>query len=183
MLDRTATIIGVKPSYDREELLGIASGELRLAEMDAKLPMPPMLMMDRLLHVDSDGGAYGRGRMLAELDVRPDLWFFECHFRGDPVMPGCLGLDALWQMVGFFLGWEGNRGIGRALGVGELKFTGQVLPTAKLLTYEIDIKRVVRGKLAVAMADGTMACDGTVIYRAKDLKVGMFREPAPTKDA
>jgi 3-hydroxyacyl-[acyl-carrier protein] dehydratase/trans-2-decenoyl-[acyl-carrier protein] isomerase len=178
MLDRPTKIIGVKSSYDREEVLGIASGEMKLAVMDAKLPMPPMLMMDRIVHVDAVSGEYGKGRMVAELDVNPQLWFFACHFVGDPVMPGCLGLDALWQMVGFFLGWSGNLGIGRALGVGELKFTGQVLPDARLLTYTIDVKRVIRGKLAVCLADGTMACDGNVIYRAKDLKVGMFRQGA-----
>jgi 3-hydroxyacyl-[acyl-carrier protein] dehydratase/trans-2-decenoyl-[acyl-carrier protein] isomerase len=133
-----------------------------------------MLMMDRITHISDEGGAFGKGEIRAELDIRPDLWFFDCHFRGDPVMPGCLGLDAMWQLVGFFLVWKKNPGRGRALGVGEVKFAGQVLPTAKLVTYQVDIKRVVERKLVLAIADAKMLVDGREIYTASDLRVGLF---------
>jgi 3-hydroxyacyl-[acyl-carrier protein] dehydratase/trans-2-decenoyl-[acyl-carrier protein] isomerase len=133
-----------------------------------------MLMFDRIRHISSDGGKHGRGEIIAELDIRPDLWFFDCHFRGDPVMPGCLGLDAMWQLVGFFLGWRGNPGSGRALGAGEIKFTGQVLPNASLVEYSIDIRRVIERKLVMGIADGTLSVDGREIYFAKDLRVGLF---------
>lgn len=133
-----------------------------------------MLMFDRITEVRSDGGTYGKGIVRAEFDIHPDLWFFGCHFEGDPVMPGCLGLDALWQLTGFFLGWNGHLGRGRALGVGEVKFTGQILPTHKLVTYTVDIKRMMTGKLALAIADGSVNVDGRAIYQAKGMKVGIF---------
>ena len=132
-------------------------------------------MIDRIPHISSEGGEYDRGQIIAELDIHPDLWFFQCHFPGDPVMPGCLGLDAMWQLVGFFLGWRGNPGRGRALGSGDVKFTGQILPTAKRVEYNIQIKRVIERKLVMGIADGTVAVDGTVIYTAKDLRVGLFQ--------
>jgi len=142
---------------------------------NAQLPIDQMLMIDRIPHISSEGGEYDRGQIVAELDIHPDLWFFECHFPGDPVMPGCLGLDAMWQLVGFFLGWRGNPGKGRALGSGDVKFTGQVLPTAKRVEYKIQIKRVIERKLVMGIADGTVAVDGNVIYTAKDLRVGLFQ--------
>lgn len=141
---------------------------------NARLPLPPMLMFDRITHIATEGGDYNKGVIRAELDIHPDLWFFACHFQDDPVMPGCLGLDALWQLTGFFLPWQGEPGRGRALGVGEVKFTGQVLPTAKLVSYEVDIRRVIRGKLMLVMADGRMLVDGREIYTAKGLRVGLF---------
>jgi 3-hydroxyacyl-[acyl-carrier protein] dehydratase/trans-2-decenoyl-[acyl-carrier protein] isomerase len=141
---------------------------------NAQLPVPNMLMMDRVTHIADEGGSYGKGQIIAELDIKPDLWFFECHFPGDPVMPGCLGLDAMWQIVGFFLAWIGNPGRGRALGVGEVKFTGQVLPTAKKVTYRVDMKRVISRKLVLGIADGSVEVDGRQIYTAKDLRVGLF---------
>ncbi len=162
--------------YSYEELLKSASGELLGAEF-AQLPAPNMLMMDRITDMQSEGGEYGRGLILAELDIKPDLWFFDCHFPGDPVMPGCLGLDAMWQLSGFFLATMGLPGKGRALGVGEVKFTGQVMPTAKLVTYKIDVKRVIKGRLKLIIADGTMSVDGEDIYKAKNLRVGLFDSP------
>lgn len=162
-----------KNSYSLEDLLQCSRGEL-FGPGNAQLPAPNMLMMDRISHISDQGGANGKGVIQAELDIRPDLWFFDCHFPGDPVMPGCLGLDAMWQMVGFFLGWIGNPGHGRALGVGEVKFTGQVLPKAKLVRYEIDIKRVISRKLVLGIADGRMLVDDREIYTAKDLRVGLF---------
>ena len=137
-----------------------------------------MLMFDRITSIGESGGAHGRGHIRAELDVKPDLWFFACHFKGDPVMPGCLGLDALWQMVGFFLGWMGGLGRGRALGVDEVKFTGMVLPTAKKITYIVNFKRVIMRKLVLGIADGIMKVDGKVVYEAKGLKVGLFTDAA-----
>ena len=160
-------------SFSYQQL--IASGEGKLFGPDSgRLPLPPMLMFDRITHIDSDGGAHGLGKIVAELDVKPDLWFFQCHFQGDPVMPGCLGLDAMWQLTGFFLTWLGLPGRGRALGAGEVKFTGQVLPSAKLVTYAVDISRVVRRKLNLAIADARMWVDGREIYAARDLRVGLF---------
>jgi len=141
---------------------------------NAQLPVPDMLMMDRIVHISDEGGVYGKGEILAELDVKPDLWFFDCHFLGDPVMPGCLGLDAMWQMVGFYLAWLGNPGHGRALGVGEVRFFGQVLPKAKLVTYRLSLKRVITRKLVMGIADGSLEVDGREIYTAKDLRVGLF---------
>lgn len=162
-----------KNSYSLDDLLKCSRGEL-FGPGNAQLPAPNMLMMDRISHISDEGGANGKGSIQAELDIHPDLWFFDCHFPGDPVMPGCLGLDAMWQMVGFFLGWIGNPGHGRALGVGEVKFTGQVLPKAKLVRYEIDIKRVISRKLVLGIADGRMLVDEREIYTAKDLRVGLF---------
>ena len=158
---------------EREQLLACGRGEL-FGPGNAQLPTPNMLMMDRITRIADEGGAYGKGEVLAELDINPDLWFFGCHFPGDPVMPGCLGLDALWQAVGFYLAWIGNPGHGRALGVGEVKFTGQVLPTAKQVSYEISMKRVVSRKLVLGVADGIVKVDGREIYTAKDLRVGLF---------
>lgn len=162
-----------KSSYSYDDLITCAHGEL-FGPGNPQLPLPPMLMIDRIPNVAADGGAYGKGELVAELDLRPDLWFFECHFEGDPVMPGCLGLDALWQLVGFYLGWTGATGRGRALGVGEVKFSGQVLPDQKRVTYHLDIKRVINRKLVLGIADGQVSVDGSVIYEAKDLRVGLF---------
>jgi 3-hydroxyacyl-[acyl-carrier protein] dehydratase / trans-2-decenoyl-[acyl-carrier protein] isomerase len=160
-------------SYTYEELLACGRGET-FGEGNAKLPLPPMLMFDRIVSITSDGGKHGKGQIIAELDIRPDLWFFDCHFQGDPVMPGCLGLDAMWQLIGFFLGWSGGPGRGRALGSGEIKFTGEVLPTAKLVTYRIDLNRLVMRKLVMGVADATLEVDGKEIYSATDLKVGLY---------
>lgn len=160
-------------AYNRDELLSCGHGDM-FGPGNAQLPTPNMLMMDRIIKITDDGGEFNKGEILAELDIQPDLWFFDCHFPGDPVMPGCLGLDAMWQIVGFFLAWIGNPGHGRALGVGEVKFTGQVLPTAKQVTYLINIKRVIARKLVLGVADGVMKVDGREIYSAKDLRVGLF---------
>lgn len=163
-----------KPSsYSYEELLTCARGEL-FGPGNAQLPLPPMLMFDRIVRISEESGAFGKGEIVAELDVRPDLWFFGCHFQGDPVMPGCLGLDAMWQLVGFFLGWMGGPGRGRALGCGEVKFSGQVLPTAKRITYRINMKRVILRKLVMGIADAVMEVDGRAIYAGSDLRVGLF---------
>jgi 3-hydroxyacyl-[acyl-carrier protein] dehydratase/trans-2-decenoyl-[acyl-carrier protein] isomerase len=162
-----------KGTYSREELLRSGSGTL-FGPGAARLPLPPMLMFDRIAHITADGGPHGLGQVVAELDINPDLWFFKCHFESDPVMPGCLGLDAMWQLVGFFLCWSGGLGRGRALGVGEVKFTGQVLPTARLVTYTVNLKRVILRRLRMGIADATMAVDGREIYAATDLKVGLF---------
>jgi 3-hydroxyacyl-[acyl-carrier protein] dehydratase/trans-2-decenoyl-[acyl-carrier protein] isomerase len=162
-----------RAAYTHRDLIDCSEGLLFGTET-ARLPAAPMLMFDRVTAIDADGGAYGRGQVRAELDIAPSLWFFECHFHGDPVMPGCLGLDAMWQLVGFHLGWSGHKGRGRALGVGEVKFVGQVLPSARLVSYQIDIRRVVARKLVMAIADGALAVDGRTIYTAKDLRVGLF---------
>ncbi|PZN75776.1 MAG: 3-hydroxyacyl-[acyl-carrier-protein] dehydratase FabA [Candidatus Methylumidiphilus alinenensis] len=160
-------------NYTLEELLQCGRGEL-FGPGNAELPLPPMLMFDRITQISSQGGTHDKGIIVAELDVNPDLWFFDCHFQNDPVMPGCLGLDAMWQMVGFYLGWMGGPGRGRALGVGEVKFRGQVLPQNKLVTYRINLKRVIMRKLVMGIADAEMECDGKVIYEASDLRVGLF---------
>ncbi len=160
-------------SFTREELLACGHGEM-FGPGNAQLPTPNMLMMDRVTRITDHTGSHGKGEIIAELDITPDLWFFDCHFPGDPVMPGCLGLDAMWQCVGFFLAWIGNPGHGRALGVGEVKFTGQVLPSAKLVTYEINMKRVISRKLVLGVADGVVKVDGREIYTATDLRVGLF---------
>jgi len=161
-------------SFSYDQL--IASAEGRLFGPDSgRLPLPPMLMFDRITHIDGTGGAHGLGTIRAELDIRPDLWFFGCHFIGDPVMPGCLGLDALWQLLGFFLGWLGGQGRGRALSVGEVKFSGMVLPHIKLVEYGVDLKRVVRAKLTLGIGDGWLKADGETIYQAANLRVGLFK--------
>ncbi len=164
-------------SYDFEGLMRCARGEL-FGPGNAQLPAPPMLMMDRVTAIEAEGGAHGKGRIVAEFDVKPDLWFFKCHFLGDPVMPGCLGLDALWQLTGFFLGWRGMPGKGRALGVGEVKFTGMVTPAARLIRYTVDFKRIIDRKLKLGIADGEMAVDDQVIYQASDMRVGLFEAEA-----
>jgi len=163
-----------KSSYDRNDL--VQCGSIGLFGLEAaKLPSGQMLMFDRILEISDEGGQYGKGIVRAELDIRPDLWFFGCHFVGDPVMPGCLGLDALWQLCGFFLSWSGCLGKGRALGAGKVKFTGQVLPTARSVTYTLDIKRLITRKLSMVIADGRVAVDGRPIYSAEDLRVGLFQ--------
>ena len=162
-----------KNSFAYEDLLRCGHGEL-FGPGNAQLPLPPMLMFDRISAITEDGGAHGKGAIDAELDLRPDLWFFPCHFEGDPVMPGCLGVDALWQLSGFFLGWIGAPGRGRALGVGSVKFNGQVEPTARRIDYHIDIKRVVRRKFAIGVADGTVSVDGEAVYQVSDIRVGVF---------
>lgn len=162
-----------KSSYEREDLLACGHGEM-FGPGNAQLPVPNMLMLDRITRITHEGGHFGKGEIIAELDIHPDLWFFGCHFPGDPVMPGCLGLDAMWQLVGFYLAWRGNPGRGRALGSGEVKFTGQILPTAKKVTYHIHLKRLIERKLVMGIADGTVSVDGKEIYFAKDLRVGLF---------
>jgi len=160
-------------SFDRDELLACGNGDL-FGEGNARLPLPNMLMFDRITKITADGGTADKGEIIAELDVDPSLWFFDCHFRGDPVMPGCLGLDAMWQLVGFFLGWKGNPGRGRALGAGEVKFFGQVLPGAKSVRYELSMTRLIERKLVMGIADGRMLVDDREIYTARDLRVGLF---------
>jgi 3-hydroxyacyl-[acyl-carrier protein] dehydratase/trans-2-decenoyl-[acyl-carrier protein] isomerase len=164
-----------KSSFDLQGLLACARGEL-FGEGNARLPLPPLLMFDRITHIADHGGSQNKGEIAAELEVRPDLWFFKYHFQNDPVMPGCLGVDAMWQLVGFFLGWLGGLGRGRALGVGEVKFSGMVLPSARLVSYYIDLKRVIMRRLVLGIADGIMKVDGKVIYEAKDLRVGLFTD-------
>lgn len=166
-----------RDSYTKEDLEASGRSELFGAE-GPPLPSGNMLMMDRIVKMSVEGGNFDKGYVEAELDINPDLWFFACHFIGDPVMPGCLGLDAMWQLVGFYLGWLGGEGKGRALGVGEVKFTGQVLPTAKLVTYRLHFKRVINRKLIMGVADGEVLVDGQVIYTATDLKVGLFKDTA-----
>ena len=162
-------------SFSKEDLLACSRGDM-FGPGNSQLPAPNMLMMDRIVSITEDGGAYGKGEILAELDIHPDLWFFQCHFPGDPVMPGCLGLDAMWQLVGFFLGWCDGPGRGRALGVGEVKFSGQILPTAKKVSYRITMKRVIKRKLFMGIGDGVVSVDGREIYRAENLKVGLFQD-------
>ncbi len=159
--------------YSYEELLQCGHGEL-FGPDNARLPLPPMLMFDRIVEINDTGGSHGKGEIIAELDIRPDLWFFDCHFESDPVMPGCLGLDAMWQLIGFFLGWLGGPGRGRALGAGEVKFSGQVTPQGRKVTYRVDMRRVIQRKLYMGIADATMELDGREIYSAKSLRVGLF---------
>lgn len=163
-----------KNSYTKEELLICGQGKM-FGDGNAQLPLPPMLMFDRIVNIDDTGGSAGKGQIQAELDITPDLWFFNCHFITDPVMPGCLGLDAMWQLVGFFLGWSGAPGRGRALAAGDVKFTGQVTPKNKLVSYHIDMKRVVLRRLVMGVGDATMYVDGKEVYAAKDLRVGLFK--------
>ncbi|QQS10641.1 MAG: 3-hydroxyacyl-[acyl-carrier-protein] dehydratase FabA [Rhodospirillales bacterium] len=162
-----------KNSYGYDELIQCAKG-LLFGPGNAQLPLPPMLMFDRITHIAEKGGKFDKGEIVAELDVKPDLWFFPVHFHGDPVMPGCLGLDAMWQLCGFFLGWMKAPGRGRALGVGEVKFTGMVTPAIKRVTYRINMKRVILRRLVLGIADGIMEADGQPIYEANDMKVGLF---------
>src|SRR5579885_976232 len=169
-------------SFSYEDLLACGRGEL-FGEGNAQLPLPPMLMFDRISEISEQGGEHGKGMIRAELDVKPDLWFFACHFKGDPVMPGCLGLDALWQMAGFFLGWMKAPGRGRALGVGEVKLTGMIVPTVKKLTYHVDLKRVILRKLVMGIGDGFVEADGKSVYEVSDMKVGLFQEAATTAAA
>lgn len=164
-----------KSSYAYEELLACARGEM-FGPGNAQLPAPPMLMFDRITDISETGGEHGKGYARAEFDIKPDLWFFPCHFIGDPVMPGCLGLDALWQLTGFFLGWLGEPGKGRAISTGEVKFSGMVTPETKLVEYGIDFKRVMRGRLVLGIADGWVKADGEIAFQAKDLRVGLFQE-------
>ena len=168
-------MVDKRESYTKEDLLASGRGELFGAK-GPQLPAPNMLMMDRVVKMTETGGNFDKGYVEAELDINPDLWFFGCHFIGDPVMPGCLGLDAMWQLVGFYLGWLGGEGKGRALGVGEVKFTGQVLPTAKKVAYRILFKRIVNRRLIMGLADGEVLVDGRLIYSASDLKVGLFQD-------
>lgn len=163
-----------RSSFDYEHLLACARGEL-FGPGNAQLPLPPMLMFDSIASISETGGADGKGEVRATFEIKPDHWFFACHFKNDPVMPGCLGLDALWQLLGFYLGWLGLPGRGRALGVGEVKFSDQVLPTMKRIVYGVDLKRVFRTKLVLGIADGWLEADGTRIYDAKDLRVGLFK--------
>jgi len=162
-----------KSSFSYDDIIAHGNGLLE-GQGDSRLPAPPMLMFDRIVEIAEDAGEFGKGRVVAELDINPDLWFFDCHFKGDPVMPGCLGLDAVWQLVGFYLSWIGGPGKGRALGVGEVKFAGQVEPTAKLVRYEIDMKRVISRRLFMGIANAKVYLDGEVIYAMSDLKVGLF---------
>lgn len=162
-----------KSSYSYDEIISCGHGEL-FGPGNAQLPLPPMLMFDRITNVSETGGAYDKGIIEAEFDIKPDLWFFECHFEGDPVMPGCLGLDAVWQLLGFYLGWTGAPGSGRALGVGEIKLSEQIQPSAKLVRYVVDIKRVMNGKLVLGIGDGTVFVDDKVACKVSGMKVGLF---------
>ena len=165
-----------KNSYSYNDLIDCGNGKL-FGEGNAKLPLPPMLMFDRITSIVSEGGTFNKGNIKAELDIKNELWFFKCHFKDDPVMPGCLGLDAMWQLVGFYLGWLGEPGKGRALGVNEVKFTGEVLEKVKLATYDINMKRILKKEGAtVGLADGTLSADGKIIYKATNLKVGLFKQ-------
>ena len=162
-------------SFTYDDLISCAKGQM-FGSGNPQLPMPPMLMCDRITHIDDQGGEFSKGLIEAELDIHPDLWFFPCHFEGDPVMPGCLGMDALWQLVGFFLGWSGGLGRGRALSVGEVKFTGQILPENKRLQFRLDIRRIIMRRLVMGVADGKVLCDGEVVFEANDIRVGLFTQ-------
>ncbi|HEX3496715.1 MAG TPA: bifunctional 3-hydroxydecanoyl-ACP dehydratase/trans-2-decenoyl-ACP isomerase [Methylocella sp.] len=168
-----------RANFEYEDLIACGRGEL-FGPGNPQLPLPPLLMFDRITDVSEQGGANGKGVILAELAVKPDLWFFGCHFKGDPVMPGCLGLDALWQLLGFYLGWLPLTGRGRALGVGEVKFSDQIRPTVRRIIYGVDVKRVFKTKLALGIADGWLEADGTRIYEARDIRVGLFKAETAT---
>lgn len=170
-----------KHSFDKDDLLSCGHGRL-FGPGNAQLPLPPMLMFDRIVRIDDDGGKFGKGVVVAELDISPGMWFFDCHFRSDPVMPGCLGADALWQLVGFSLGWRGGKGHGRALGSGEIKFIGQISPNNKKVTYTINFKRVIMRKVVMGIADGEVVVDGRLVYTCEDLRVGLFRTPDSFKN-
>jgi len=163
-------------SYSKEELIACSEGQLFTNKGDGRLPADQMLMFDEILHINNSDGEFGNGSITAQLNINPDLWFFQCHFNEDPVMPGCLGVDAMWQLIGFYLGWLGGPGRGRALGSGSIKFTGQVLPTAKKITYKISLSRVIASKLYMGIGDAVMDVDGKVIYEATNLKVGLFTD-------
>ena len=169
-------------SFGKEDLLKCARGDL-FGPGNAQLPEPPMLMVDRVTEISANSGEHDKGHVVAEFDISPDLWFFDCHFTGDPVMPGCLGIDAMWQLVGFFLGWKGGPGRGRALGAGEVKFSGQVTPANSLVTYRIDMKRVIMRRLCMGIADGVVLCDGEKVFEAKDIRVGLFNNSAAAEGA
>jgi 3-hydroxyacyl-[acyl-carrier protein] dehydratase/trans-2-decenoyl-[acyl-carrier protein] isomerase len=173
----TVSVSEKKSSYTFEDLIECARGRL-FGPGNAQLPLPPMLMLDRIVKIAETGGQFGKGEVVAELDIKPDLWFFDCHFKGDPVMPGCLPLDAMWQCLGFFLGWMKAPGRGRALGVGEVKFTGMIVPTVKKLTFHVHLKRVMLRKLVLGIADGFVHADGKPVYEASGLKVGLFQDAA-----
>ena len=166
-----------KNSYSYDELINCGNGEL-FGPGNAKLPLPPMLMFDRITEINDNNGTHNKGSLKAELDIKDDLWFFDCHFKGDPVMPGCLGLDAMWQLLGFYLLWSGLPGIGRALGAENIKFFGQVLPSADTVRYELDIKRVINRGAVLGVANGRMYVDDKEIYNAEKLKVGLFKDPS-----
>ena len=168
--------IGRPGKYSKEELIECGNGKLFTKDGDGRLPSDEMLMFDEIININDFGGEFEKGKVVANLKINPELWFFKCHFPGDPVMPGCLGLDALWQLTGFNLGWRGMEGKGRALGVGEVKFTGMVTPTTTLLTYVVEFTRVIDRKLKLGMANGEMLADGQTIYTTTDMKVGLFKE-------
>lgn len=165
--------VSQKSSYSYEELISCAKGEL-FGVGNPQLPMPPMLMCDRITSISDNGGNFDKGEIIAEFDINPKLWFFKCHFENDPVMPGCLGMDALWQLVGFYLGWAGGLGRGRAISVGKVKFSGQILPSAKKVKFNIHMKRVILRKLVLGVADGEVLCDGQTVFEAEDIRVGLF---------
>jgi len=164
-------------SFSYSDLIRCGKGEI-FGEGNALLPQPPMLMFDRIVNITEDGGKFDKGQIIAELDINPDLWFFKCHFETDPVMPGCLGLDAMWQLIGFYLGWKGGPGHGRALGAGEVKYFGQVLPGASLVTYRIDLKRIIMRKLVMGIGDASMAVGDRKMYSARELRVGLCASTA-----
>ena len=167
--------INNKSSFSYEDLIACGEGKL-FSEGGPPLPSPPMLMFDRISKINSKQGEFNKGEVIAELDLNPNLWFFDCHFKNDPVMPGCLGLDALWQLLGFHLGWLGGKGSGRALAVGNVKFSGQILPSNKSLIYKLDIKRIIMRKLILGIANGKVICDDNLVYEAEDIRVGLFKE-------